>query len=109
MRRSSRRRPGRDFEYIDDGGLTGPAFYEHVRRLHRPVLNNPKRTTSQLPPDLTERPVTDPAPYWTWSLISRRSDPRTAVRSTIEALTHDVPPLCADLSTCWLPADDPYR
>ncbi|MEU4390204.1 LysR family transcriptional regulator [Kribbella sp. NPDC023855] len=100
---------GARLEYIDDGGLTGPAFYEHVRRLRRPVLNNPKRTTSQLPPDLTERPVTDPAPYWTWSLISRRSDPRTAVRATIEALTHDVPPLCADLTTCWLPADDPYR
>ena len=27
---------------IDDGGVTGPTFFEHVRRLRRPVLNNPE-------------------------------------------------------------------
>ncbi|WP_020387890.1 LysR family transcriptional regulator [Kribbella catacumbae] len=100
---------GARLEYVDDGGLTGPAFHEHVRRLRRPVLNNPKRTTTPTPPDLIERPVTDPAPYWTWSLLSRQADPRAAVRSSIHALTDGIPPLCADLSACWLPADDPYR
>ncbi|WP_328993557.1 LysR family transcriptional regulator [Kribbella sp. NBC_01245] len=103
------RATGARLEYVDDGGLTGPAFHEHIRRLRRPVLNNPKRTTTQTPPDLTERPVVEPAPYWTWSLISRRADPRAAIQSTIHALTDDIPPLCADLSTCWLPAEDPYR
>jgi hypothetical protein len=26
---------------IDDGGVTGPTFLEHVRRLRRPVINSP--------------------------------------------------------------------
>ncbi|GAA1607919.1 LysR family transcriptional regulator [Kribbella sancticallisti] len=94
---------------IDDGGITGPALFEHVRRLRRPVINSPKRTPTPLPPDLVERPVVDPAPYWTWALVSRRDEARTAVRATIEALTHDVEPLTLDPGTTWLPAGDPFR
>jgi hypothetical protein len=49
--------------HIDDGGITGPAFFDHVRRLRRPVINSPKGQTTPVPPDLVRRPVVDPAPY----------------------------------------------
>jgi DNA-binding transcriptional LysR family regulator len=94
---------------IDDGGITGPAFFDHVRRLRRPVINSPKGQTTPVPPDLVQRPVANPSPYWTWSLVSRRAETRTAVRATIEALTHDVGSLGLDADTAWLPADDPHR
>ena len=94
---------------IDDGGITGPAFFDHVRRLRRPVLNSPKGQTAPVPPDLTQRPVVDPAPYWTWALVSRRDETRTAVRATIDALTRDIGTLGLDAETAWIPAGDPFR
>lgn len=94
---------------IDDGGITGPAFFDHARRLRRPVINSPKGQTTPVPPDLVQRPVIHPSPYWTWSLVSRRAETRTAVRATIEALTHEVGPLGLDTATAWIPAGDPYR
>jgi DNA-binding transcriptional LysR family regulator len=94
---------------IDDGGITGPAFFDHVRRLRRPVINSPKGQTTPVPPDLVQRPVVNPSPYWTWSLVSRGDETRTAVRATIEALTHDVGTLGLDAETAWIPAGDPYR
>jgi DNA-binding transcriptional LysR family regulator len=93
----------------DDGGITGPAFFDHVRRLRRPVINSPKGQTAPVPPDLTQRPVVDPAPYWTWALVSRRDETRTAVRATIEALTRDVGTLGLDSEPAWIPAGDPFR
>ena len=95
--------------HIQDGGVTGPAFFDHVRRLRRPVVNSPKGQTTPLPPDLVRRPVVDPSPYWTWSLVSRRDETRTAVRATIEALTTQVAPLDLDADAAWLPAEDPHR
>ena len=94
---------------IADGGITGPAFFDHVRRLRRPVINSPKGQTTPLPPDLAHRPVVHPSPYWTWSLVSRRDETRTAVRATIEALTHDIGSLGLDAESTWIPAGDPYR
>jgi DNA-binding transcriptional LysR family regulator len=94
---------------IDDGGVTGPAFFDHVRRLRRPVINSPKGQTAPVPPDLVPRPVVNPSPCWTWSLVSRRDETRTAVRATIEALTRDVGSLGLDADTAWLPQGDPYR
>jgi len=94
---------------IDDGGITGPAFFEHVRRLRRPVINSPKGQTTPLPPDLIARPVVSPSPYWTWSLVSRREETRTTVRATVEALTHHIDALALDADTAWIPAADPYR
>jgi DNA-binding transcriptional LysR family regulator len=94
---------------IDDGGITGPAFFDHVRRLRRPVVNSPKGQTTPVPPDLAQRPVVNPSPFWTWSLVSRRAESRLAVRATVEALTHDVGPSGLDADAAWLPADDPYR
>jgi len=94
---------------IDDGGITGPAFFDHVRRLRRPVINSPKGQTAPVPSDLTQRPVVDPAPYWTWALVSRRDETRTAVRATIEVLTRDIGTLGLDAETAWIPAGDPFR
>jgi DNA-binding transcriptional LysR family regulator len=94
---------------IDDGGITGPAFFDHVRRLRLPVINSPKGQTTPVPPDLVQRPVVNPSPYWTWSLVSRGDETRAAVRATIEALTHDVGTLGLDAETAWIPAGDPYR
>ena len=94
---------------IDDGGITGPLFFDHVRRLRCPVINSPKGQTTPVPPDLVQRPVVNPSPYWTWSLVSRRDETRTAVRATIEALTHDVGSFGLDADTAWIPAADPHR
>ncbi|HEV7849984.1 MAG TPA: LysR family transcriptional regulator [Mycobacterium sp.] len=93
---------------IDDGGITGPTFFEHVRRLRRPVLNSPKGQTTPVPADLVARPVIHPAPYWTWSLVSRHDEGRATVLAVIEALSGGIVPL--DLGDdAWLPADDPHR
>jgi DNA-binding transcriptional LysR family regulator len=94
---------------IDDGGITGPAFFEHVRRLRRPVLNSPKGQTTPLPQDLVRRPVVRPRPYWTWSLVSRRDETRSTVRGVIKVLTDNIGPLGLDDDTAWLPATDPYH
>ena len=94
---------------IDDGGITGPAFFDHVRRLRRPVINSPKGQTTPLPPDLVARPVVSPSPYWTWSLVSRREETRASVRATVEALTHTIGPLALEPGSAWIPAGDPYR
>ena len=94
---------------IEDGGITGPAFFEHVRRLRRPVVNSPKGQTVALPPDLVQRPVRNPTPYWTWSLVARRDETRAAVHAVIAALTADVGSLGLDADGAWLPATDPYR
>jgi hypothetical protein len=94
---------------VEDGGITGPAFFDHVRRLRRPVLNSPKGQTTPLPPDLVQRPVVHPSPFWTWSLVSRQDEPRTAVRAAVDALSRDIGPLGLDADTVWLPADDPHR
>ena len=93
---------------IEDGGITGPAFFDHVRRLRRPVVNSPKGQTTPVPPDLTQRPVAHPSPFWTWSLVSRRDETRTAVRAAVDALSRDVGSLGLDAGTAWLPADDPH-
>ncbi|MFJ3308832.1 LysR family transcriptional regulator [Streptomyces sp. NPDC086549] len=94
--------------HISDGGITGPAFFDHVRRSGRPVVNSPKGQTAPLPPDLVRRPVTEPEIHWTWSLVWRRGEVRAAVLAVIDAL-------CAggDFGIhgpgAWLPAGDPYR
>ncbi|MER5642951.1 LysR family transcriptional regulator [Streptosporangium sp. NPDC002524] len=96
---------------VDDGGITGPPFFDHVRRLRRPVLNSAKGQDVPVPPDLRRRAVVDPAPYWTWALVFRRDETREAVRATVETLTRDVGglSLCLDDDTAWLPPGDPFR
>jgi hypothetical protein len=92
---------------ISDGGLAAPMFFEHVRRLGRPVLSSPRAQTAVVPADLVQRPVAAPAPFWTWSLVWRRTENRETVRGVIDALTlgAELP----DLDEAWLPFTDPYR
>jgi DNA-binding transcriptional LysR family regulator len=94
--------------YLDDGGITGPEFFEHVRRLGRPVLNNPKGQDTAEPKGLVRRAVVNPTPLWTWSLVWRRGEADPSVRAVIDAFTSDV----ADVTltgSVWLPAGDPHR
>lgn len=89
--------------HIDDGGITGPAFFEHVRRLRRPVLNSPKDRTTSLPTDLVRRPIVRPQPYWPWWLVSRQDESRTTVGAVIAALTKDVGQLGVGRDGFWFP------
>jgi len=89
---------------ISDGGITGPAFFDHVRRGRCPVINCPKGQRTPLPPDLVRREVVDPVPYWTWSLVWRANEVRAPVLAAVDAIE------AAGLETgAWLPADDPHR
>jgi DNA-binding transcriptional LysR family regulator len=94
---------------ISDGGVTGPAFFDHVRRARRPVINSPKGQTSPLPPDLVMRPVVRPQIYWTWSLVWRRGEARGSVLSVVDALRDDDRDHGIHGSHAWLPERDPYR
>jgi hypothetical protein len=74
---------------IDDGGIVGPAFYDHVARLGRPVLDSPKRHVAPMPPTLTRRPVKSPVPLWAWALLHREADTRPMVaRATRTLIDH---------------------
>ncbi|UGQ50906.1 LysR family transcriptional regulator [Rhodococcus qingshengii] len=94
---------------INDGGITGPAFFDHVRAVGRPVVNSPKGQTITLPSDLTARPMIDPATIWTWSLLCRENETRPAVLAAVDALTRGVTDLGIHEDGRWLPMDDPYR
>lgn len=91
----------------DDGGVTGPTFFEHVRQLGRPVLNNPRGQTDALPRDLVRRPVIQPTPLWTWSLVWRRGEDNPAVHAVVDALTRDAAVGIDDAA--WLPSTDPHQ
>jgi DNA-binding transcriptional LysR family regulator len=95
---------GAEIVRISDGGITGEAFVDHVRRIRRPVLNSPKGQEVLLPPDLVRRPVVDPTPLWTWALVWRRDEERRAVLETAQALVRGVE---CELDG-WLPEGDPF-
>jgi DNA-binding transcriptional LysR family regulator len=94
---------------ISDGGITGPAFFDHVRRSGRPVVNSPKGQTTPLPPDLVQRPVVAPEIYWTWSLVWRAGEDRPAVLAVIDALGDGVGDLRIHDAGAWLPDGDPHQ
>ncbi|GAA0611844.1 LysR family transcriptional regulator [Kribbella sandramycini] len=102
------RATGATVERIDDHGITGPAFFDHVRRLGRPVISSPKRDATPLPSGLVRRPVIEPAPVWTWGLVSRWDETNPAVLAAVAALTREV---VVDFGAApyWLPGDDPFR
>ena len=76
---------------VDDGGVTGSTFFDHVRRLRRPVLNNPKGQNDATPADLTAPPgAVGPTPVWTWSLVWRRGEHNPSVHAVVDAFTADV-------------------
>ncbi|MEU9386666.1 LysR family transcriptional regulator [Streptomyces sp. NPDC048279] len=93
---------------ISDGAVTGPAFFEHVRRCTRPVLNSPKGQTVPLPSDLVRREIVAPKVYWTWSLVRRENEDRAGVLAVIDALCEGVGDLGINAADAWLPAGDPY-
>ncbi|MFJ4200332.1 LysR family transcriptional regulator [Streptomyces sviceus] len=93
---------------ISDGAITGPAFFDHVRRCTRPVVNSPKGQTSPLPPDLVRREIVEPKVYWTWSLVRRGTEDRAGVLAVVDALCEGVGDLGIHAPDAWLPADDPY-
>jgi hypothetical protein len=94
---------------IEDGGIEGAYFFDHVRAARRPVLSSPKGQTTTLPPDLARRPVIDPEVIWTWSLVWRRDELRPTVLAAADAITRDVGDLGIHSSGVWLPAGDPHR
>ena len=89
--------------------ITGPAFFDHVRRLRRPLVNSPKGQRTPIPPDLVQRPIVAPAPYWTWSLVWRRAESQPSVLAAAKVLTGDRGGLTFDIGVAWLPSGDPYR
>ncbi len=97
---------------IDDGGIAGDAFYVHVRRIGAAVLASPKRHTAVTPPSLGRRPVANPVPLWTWSLVHRQDDDRVSVRSVVESLlsvARNRDWLLPPAQRWWVPSDDPHR
>ncbi|MFF8352349.1 LysR family transcriptional regulator [Streptomyces chartreusis] len=93
---------------ISDGAITGPAFFDHVRRCTRPVVNSPKGQTAALPPDLVRREVVGPKVWWTWSLVRRENEPRAGVLAVVDALCDGVGDLGIHAPDSWLPPDDPH-
>lgn len=79
---------GAEIVRTEDGGVTGPAFFEHVRRLGRPIVNSPKgHEAGALTADLVRRPLIQPTSCWTWSLVARRDEARAGVLSVVDVLT----------------------
>jgi DNA-binding transcriptional LysR family regulator len=94
---------------IRDGGVTGPAFFDHVRRIGRPVINSPKGQNAEQPPDLVQRPVARPQIYWTWSLVWRAGETSASVLAVVDALCDGVADLGIHAPGAWLPDGDPHR
>jgi hypothetical protein len=73
------------------------------------VVNSPKGQTTPIPPDLVQRPIVAPAPYWTWSLVWRRTESQPPVLAAAKALTDDRGGPTFGNGVAWLPSGDPYR
>jgi DNA-binding transcriptional LysR family regulator len=87
-------------------------FYAHVRKIGAPVLASPKRHTAVIPPNLGQRPVAEPVPLWTWSLLHREDDGRvngTGVVDSLLAIARGHGWLATPAGRWWTPADDPHR
>jgi DNA-binding transcriptional LysR family regulator len=88
---------------ISDGGITGPAFFDHVRGSSRPVINSPKGQHTPLPADLARCAVVEPELYWPWWLVWRRSEVRTAVLAVVDVLATSAGDLGIQGPGSWLP------
>ncbi|WP_327145948.1 LysR family transcriptional regulator [Nocardia sp. NBC_01327] len=94
---------------ISDGGITGSAFFDHVRHSARPVVRSPKDMAAPIPADLVRREIVAPAVYWTWSLVRRANENRAAVLAVVDALCDNVGDLGLHGPNTWLPDGDPHR
>jgi DNA-binding transcriptional LysR family regulator len=81
---------GADAARITNGGITGPAFHDHVRRSGRLVVNSPKGQDAPVPPGLVRRPIIDPEVHWTWLVVRRANEHRAAVLAVVDALCDGV-------------------
>jgi len=88
---------------VSDGGMSGPAFFDHARRSRRPVIIAPSGQHTQLPPDLTRRAVVAPELYWPWWVVRRRDDVRAAVLAVVDVLVAGAGDLAIDRPEVWLP------
>ncbi|MGI5397487.1 LysR family transcriptional regulator [Streptomyces sp. CA-251251] len=102
------RATGARMKRVFGSSLTGPEFFDHVRRSQRPVINNPKNQNVSLPPDLVRVTVVRPELCWTWSLVWREDDDRAEVRAVVEALRPDPDDVGVCGPAAWLPDDDPH-
>ncbi|HWH20905.1 MAG TPA: hypothetical protein VN671_10255, partial [Solirubrobacterales bacterium] len=96
---------------IEDGGITGQAFYEHCLRADGPVVASPKRHTATLPAGLRERDIRDPVPLWNWSLVTRSDDDRPAIEALREgavSFARNVGLLAPPPEPWWVPPGDPH-
>jgi DNA-binding transcriptional LysR family regulator len=89
--------------HISDRGITGPAFFDHVRRSNRPVINSALGQHAPLPPDLVRRAVVTPKLYWPWSLVWRRNEMRAAVLAVVGTLVTGAGGLGLHGRDAWLP------
>ncbi len=97
--------------HIDDGGITGRAFYDRARKLRTPMLMSPKRHPDPMPAGLRTHLVVDPTPLWCWSLVTRADDERPgvyALRETATALARAAGLHVLPRGDTWLPAQDPH-
>jgi DNA-binding transcriptional LysR family regulator len=88
---------------ISDGGIIGPAFFDHVRRSGRPVINSPKGQLTPLPPDLARCAVVAPELYWPWSLVWRHNEVRAAVLAVVDVLAARASDLGIHAPDDWVP------
>jgi DNA-binding transcriptional LysR family regulator len=98
--------------HVDDGGITGPGFYDRCRRIGAPVIESPKRHPVPVPAGLRHRAVSDPVPLWCWSLVTRADDDRPsilALREDATAVTRAAGLHVQPGTASWLPPRDPYR
>jgi DNA-binding transcriptional LysR family regulator len=98
--------------HINDGGITGPAFHDHARKLDKPLLMSPKRHSDPLPAGWRTRPVVDPTPLWCWSLVTRADDDRPAIlalRDNASTLARAAGLHALPSDDTWIPAQDPHR
>ena len=96
---------------IEDGGITGAAFYDHCLRADGPVIAAPKRHAATLPAGLRERDVRDPVPLWNWSLVTRADDDRPAtqaLRDDAVSFARNVGLLAPPPAPWWAPPGDPH-
>jgi DNA-binding transcriptional LysR family regulator len=94
---------------IEDGGIAGRALFAHARRLHRPILSSPKGTGEPLPNDMVRRPIVEPTPLWSWSVIWRSADERPIIRALVQALSRGIAAPDLTCGAQWLPRYDPHR
>jgi DNA-binding transcriptional LysR family regulator len=72
------------------------------------VLNSPRGQNTQEPSGLVRRPILNPVPLWTWSLVWRRDEDDAAVLAVVDALTRNLGDLGVIDRSTWLPSADPY-